>query len=106
MAGGYVGVLSVELHMPMAASLKDKRREVRRIKAGLAKRFACSVAEVDHHDRWQLARLTLSVTTREAGESGRLVEEALRWLECDPVAQVVSSARDLIPVEVEGGPVP
>lgn len=105
MPAGYVGILSVELHLPVAASLKDKRREVRRIKAGLAKRFACSVAEVDHHDSWQLSRVSLSVVARESGEAGRLVDEALRWLDTDPVAQVVSSSRDLVAVDedAEGG---
>lgn len=98
MGSGYLGVFSVDLHLPDAASLKDKRREVQRMKAGLAKHFACSVAEVDHHDRWQLARLSGCVVTRHAGDAEHLVDEALRWLDADPVAQVVSRHREIVAV--------
>ena len=51
-----VGLLSVELHLPGACSLKDKRMVLRRIKDRLA-RFNVAVAEVDHHDLWQRAGL-------------------------------------------------
>ena len=41
------------------------------------RRFACAVAEVDHHDLWQRARLTLAVVGREAGETDERVSDAL-----------------------------
>lgn len=95
---GYVGVLSVDLHLPDAGSLKAKRQELRRVKAGLARRFACSVAEVDHHDLWQRSRLTLAVVARTAGEAGTQVEAASRWLAVDESFQVVGEARDIVAV--------
>ena len=95
---GYVGILSVDLHLPEGASLKSKRREVQRVKAGLAKRFSCAVAEVDHHDLWQRTRLSLAVVCREAGEAERQVEAASRWLNADEVFQVVGEARRIVAV--------
>ena len=64
-ASGWVGILSVELHFPEAHSLKEKRMFVRSAKAQLQNRFGASVAEVDHHDVWQRARLTARVVARE-----------------------------------------
>ena len=58
---GYVGILTVDLHLPGAGSLKAKRKELLRVRNGLARRFSCAVAEVDHHDLWQRAGLTLAV---------------------------------------------
>ena len=52
MAGGYVGILSFELFLPESRSLKDKRMVVRSVKAQLANRVGCSIAEVDHHEVW------------------------------------------------------
>lgn len=95
---GYVGILSVDLHLPEGASLKSKRREVQRVKAGLAKRFSCAVAEVDHHDLWQRTRLSLAVVCREAGEAARQVEAASRWLNADEVFQVVGETRRVVAV--------
>lgn len=79
-ATGYVGILSFELYLPESRSLKEKRMAVRSVKAQLANRLGCSIAEVDHHDVWQRARLTLACVAREAGEAERLVDEAQRWL--------------------------
>jgi uncharacterized protein YlxP (DUF503 family) len=80
MRTGFVGIYSFELFLPESHSLKEKRMVVRSVKAQLQNRVACSIAEVDHHDVWQRARLTLSCTAREAGEASRLLDDAERWL--------------------------
>ncbi len=101
MGAGYVGILSVDLHLPEAGSLKHKRKELLRVKAGLARRFACSVAEVDHHDLWQRARLSLALVAREAHDAESQVDAASRWLHSDAAFQVVSESRELIAVDEE-----
>jgi uncharacterized protein YlxP (DUF503 family) len=77
---GYVAILSVELHFPEAGSLKGKRKYVLSAKAQLQNRFGASVAEVDHHELWQRARLTVACVAREAREAERLLDEAERYL--------------------------
>jgi uncharacterized protein YlxP (DUF503 family) len=79
-AAGYVGILSVELHFPVAGSLKAKRSHVKSAKAQLQQRFAASVAEVDHHDLWQRSRLIMSCAAREVGDLHELLDAADRWL--------------------------
>src|SRR5919205_4561152 len=79
MRAGYVGILSAELHFPEAGSLKAKRKFVKSVKAQLQNRFGASVAEVDHHELWQRARITLSCVAREYREAERLLAEAERW---------------------------
>ena len=51
-----VAVLAVELHIPYSQSLKDKRMVLRRITDRLQK-FNVAVAEIEHQDLWQRARL-------------------------------------------------
>jgi uncharacterized protein len=80
MGGGFVGILSVELHFPQAASLKGKRKYVKSAKAQLQQRFGASVAEVDHHDLWQRSRLTVSCVARGHAELNRLLDGAERYL--------------------------
>jgi uncharacterized protein YlxP (DUF503 family) len=77
---GYVGILTVDLHFPEAHSLKEKRHFVRSAKAQLQNRVGASVSEVDHHDVWQRARLTVACVAREHREVMRLLDEAERWL--------------------------
>jgi uncharacterized protein len=98
MPGGYVGILSVELHFPEAGSLKGKRRFVKSAKAQLQNRFGASVAEVDHHDRWQRARLTIACVAREHNEADRLLEEAVRYLSGQEY-ELVSTEREVVRLE-------
>ena len=93
MGSGYVGILSAELHFPENGSLKGKRKELLSVKAQLHRRFGASVAEVDHHDRWQRSRLTLSCVARRHRELEELLDGAERYL--------AGQAFELGPVERE-----
>lgn len=98
---GFVGILSVDLHLPDGGSLKTKRKELLRVRNGLSRRFACAVAEVDHHDLWQRAGLTLALVGRSASETEERIADALRWLHGDEAFQVVGESRELVAVEGE-----
>ena len=50
-----VAVLTLEIHLPYAHSLKEKRVVVRKIKDRLRARFNVAVAELDHQELWQRA---------------------------------------------------
>src|SRR5207248_11643310 len=80
MASGFVGVLTCELRVPGSHSLKEKRHHLRSAKAQLQRRVSASVAEVDHHDVWQRARITVACDAREHREAARLLDEAERGL--------------------------
>jgi uncharacterized protein YlxP (DUF503 family) len=80
MASGYVGIMSFELHFPENRSLKGKRKELLSVKAQLQRRFGAAVAEVDHHEVWQRARLTLACVARRHNELVGLLDSAERYL--------------------------
>jgi len=77
---GFVAILAVELHFPDASSLKGKRHFVRSARDTLRHRFGASVAEVDHHDLWQRASLTVACVARTASDADELADGAERWL--------------------------
>ena len=98
MGGGYVGILSVELHFPEAGSLKGKRKFVKSAKAQLQNRFGASVAEVDHHDLWQRSRLTLSCVAREHREVEALLADAERYLNGQEY-ELVRAEREIVTLD-------
>ena len=69
-----VGLLILELHVPDAQSLKDKRQVLRSLKDRLREKYNVAVAELDHEDVWQ--RSTVGVVTVSNEE--RHVEESLQ----------------------------
>jgi len=78
-----VGLLSIELHIPHAQSLKEKRMVLRRLKDRLQK-FNVAVSEVDHHDLWQRAGLgvvTISTTTEHVERELAAVADEIERVE-------------------------
>ena len=69
-----VGLLTLELHIPDAQSLKDKRQVLRSLKDRLRGHFNVAVAELDHHDVWQRAVVGIVTISNE----GSHVEESLQ----------------------------
>jgi len=50
-----IGLLTLEIHIPDAQSLKDKRQVIRSLKDRLRAHFNVAVAEMDFQDVWQRA---------------------------------------------------
>jgi uncharacterized protein YlxP (DUF503 family) len=93
---GYVGILRADLHLPHSHSLKEKRRELRRITSSMLK-AGCAASESDHHDLWQRAGLLLAVTGPDAAHVDRRLDGISRGLHTDPVAIVLGESRMLVP---------
>src|ERR1700682_5958952 len=52
-----IGLLTLEIHIPDARSLKDKRQVLRSLKERLRARFNVAVAELDHQENWQRSQI-------------------------------------------------
>lgn len=61
-----VGVLTVELAIFEAQSLKDKRRVLQSLKQKLRNRFNVSVAEVGYMDAPKRSRLGVSIVSQQS----------------------------------------
>ncbi len=48
-----IGLLTLEIHIPDARSLKDKRQVLRSLKDRLRGHFNVAFAELEHQDLWQ-----------------------------------------------------
>jgi len=98
---GYVAVLVIDLHFPDAGSLKGKRKELSSIKAQLHGRLGVAVAETDHAEKWQRARLTAALTGGSLATLATATDTVERWLHarCPDgvrVQRVVASVEELL----------
>ena len=52
-----IGLCTIDLHLPGANSLKDKRSVLKSVMRRIRNEFNVSIAEVDHQDLWRSAVL-------------------------------------------------
>ncbi len=60
-----IGYLVLELYLPYAHSLKEKRKRLKKIKDRLKLKYNVSYAELDFQDKWQRTKIgVVSVNSR------------------------------------------
>ena len=89
-----VGLLILNIHLPDAHSLKDKRFTVRKIQDRLRARFNVAVAELDHQDLWQRAAIGVVSIASDL----KVLERILQSVEQESHSVL---GRDLVSVETE-----
>ena len=88
----FVTLLTIELVIPHAQSLKDKRREVRGLKDRIRNKFNASVAEVGYQNKWQRAVLAVCLV---GSDKRQLVSDTARIRTlCEEATDVVITAID------------
>jgi hypothetical protein len=76
----HAAAMRIDLRIPEARSLKAKRRVLQSLISDLRDRMSLSVAEVDHHDAWQLSTVGLALVASGAGELDRRIAAVRRML--------------------------
>ena len=91
----HVAVLSLELHLPYAQSLKEKRMILRRVKDRLRK-FNVSVAEVSYQDTWQRVGLAVVSVSGASAPAERELAAAEDEIERVEPGLIVRSSVELL----------
>ena len=76
-----IGVLTVELFLGEANSLKEKRRVIKAIIDRIKSRFNVSVAEVGEQDTWQRCILGISFVSCEQAHVHQALAAVVRFIE-------------------------
>lgn len=76
-----VGLLSLHIHLPGCASLKEKRRRLKPLIARLHREFNISVAEVDHQDLWQDSLIACALVSNDNNHTHRSLQQVVKWIE-------------------------
>jgi len=76
-----IGICTIELEIPMAASLKDKRQVIKSLTARLRKEYNVAVAEVDFHNAWNLTAIGIVTVSSDRDYAHGLLMKAVRRVE-------------------------
>lgn len=61
----HILLINLDLKIPFAHSLKDKRRQIKSLKDRLSSKFNASVAEIDALDNWQRAVMGICIISND-----------------------------------------
>lgn len=85
-----IAALTLELHLPGCTSLKEKRRRLKPLLAGLHREFNVSAAEINHLDAHRSALIACVVVSNSDGHGHSLLAKIPGWIESRrPDLQVV-----------------
>jgi len=91
-----VGVLTLELYLGEADSLKGKRKVLKSLLERLKQRFNVSVAEVGRQDSWQYATVGISAVSGETDHMQRTLDTVARFVENHNGVEVLEISRELL----------
>lgn len=83
-------VLEIDLRLPGAQSLKEKRGLIRPLIERIRSRYHLSVAEVGDQDKWQRAQLAVAVVAGSAGHVNEVADEVERFIWSDTRVEVIT----------------
>jgi len=61
----HILLITLELHIPLAHSLKDKRSQIKSLKDRISHHFNVSIAEIDFLDDWQRAMFGICIINND-----------------------------------------
>ena len=77
----HVGVCRLMIHVPDAASLKDKRQVSRSLTDRIKNRFNVAVAEVDDNDLRQRLTLGISCVSNDSAHANEIISKVVSFIE-------------------------
>jgi hypothetical protein len=93
------GLVVVELRVPMAGGLKEKRAVIKSLIAGLRRDLNVSVAEIDHQDLWQRATLGVAIAAGSEVGARKVAQQVEKVVYREPRVEVVGIAVDVVATE-------
>ncbi len=78
-----LATLTIHLHLPACASLKEKRARIKPLIARLHREFNVSAAEMDLNDHWQEAVIVCAIVGNNAAQLQRSLQSVAKWVEAN-----------------------
>lgn len=89
----YASVLTLDLRLPLPASLKAKRAVITPILEGARRRHRVAVSEVRYQDDWRRSELAFATVASSHHQARDVLDAVERFVWSFPEVEVISSRR-------------
>jgi uncharacterized protein YlxP (DUF503 family) len=76
-----IGILNLEIEIPSAMSLKDKRAILNSIQTRTRQKFNVAIAETDDQDIWNAATISIVTVSNEQQHANSILTNVLAHIE-------------------------
>ncbi len=90
----HVGLLTIDVRIPEARTLKDKRQVLQSLLDRVGMRFNVSAAEVAYNDEHTRAQIAVACVGNSAAHCGEVLDRALGLIDAEGRAEVVVVERE------------
>jgi len=94
--GMVVGVCQIELRIPENNSLKGKRQILRKICERTKNKFNISIAEVGAYDRWQRARIGVSLVGNDRRFVNACLDKVINFIDHLQLAEIIGQEFEIL----------
>ena len=91
-----VGVCEIRLHLPGVSSLKGKRKIIKGMKDRIRNKFNVSIAELDAHDKWQIAVLGVACIHKDRIMIDQVLNHVVNIIESTPTVLLTDYFIDFV----------
>ena len=92
-----IGILTIHLHLPGCASLKEKRGRLKPLLNRIHREFNVSVAEMDRQDMWQEAVIACVLVNSDAKQIQKSLQTVAKWVQSNwPDGDVIDEKIEII----------
>lgn len=90
-----VGVCTIEIRLPGAMTLKDKRRVIKGLLDRVRQRYQVAAAEVDHQGYCTRATLGIACVSNASGHADQILAAVVRFIEAQGELEVLEYHTEL-----------
>ncbi|GAB4335865.1 MAG: DUF503 domain-containing protein [Calditrichia bacterium] len=91
-----IGLLVLDLYLPGAGSLKEKRMVLKSLKDKIRQKYNVSIAEVGFQEKWQRAQLGIVQVGSDYGYVEQNIDKIFRFIESNMFVEVLNHQFDFI----------
>lgn len=91
-----IGVLTLDLFISDASSLKGKRRVLKSLLDRIRMRFNVAVAEVGKQDTWRYSTIGVSCVTNDPAHAHRIMASVLKYINAAGTVEILDVRTELL----------
>lgn len=91
-----IGTMKMNIHIPWAHSLKEKRMVVKSLCAKARNKFNISIAEVEKQDIHQIIVLGIACVAGDNGQADSILDHVINFIESSTEGEIIKVERDVI----------